>query len=46
MILARTHPSLRVNACTPGFIATDLTRPYADSGTARLRGAAGARRAR
>ncbi len=31
MILARTHPSLRVNACTPGFIATDMTRPYADS---------------
>ncbi|HUS63643.1 MAG TPA: SDR family NAD(P)-dependent oxidoreductase [Kofleriaceae bacterium] len=29
MILARTHPSLRVNACTPGFIATDLTRHYA-----------------
>lgn len=31
MILARTHPSLRVNACTPGFIATDMTRPYAES---------------
>ena len=31
MILARTHPSLRVNACTPGFIATDMTRPYAVS---------------
>jgi NAD(P)-dependent dehydrogenase (short-subunit alcohol dehydrogenase family) len=31
MILACTHPSLRVNACTPGFIATDMTRPYAVS---------------
>lgn len=31
MFLARTHPSLRVNACTPGFIATDMTRPYAES---------------
>ena len=31
MFLARTHPSLRVNACTPGFIATDMTRPYATS---------------
>jgi len=31
MILARTHPSLRVNACTPGFIATDMTRPYSEA---------------
>jgi NAD(P)-dependent dehydrogenase (short-subunit alcohol dehydrogenase family) len=31
MILARTHPALRINACTPGFIATDMTRPYAES---------------
>ena len=31
MLLARTHPSLSVNACTPGFIATDMTRPYAES---------------
>jgi carbonyl reductase 1 len=31
MLLARTHPSLRVNACTPGFIATDMTRSYAES---------------
>ncbi len=31
MILAREHPSLRVNACTPGFIATDMTRPYSES---------------
>ena len=29
--LARTHPALKINACTPGFIATDLTRPYAES---------------
>ncbi len=27
--LAHTHPSLRINACTPGFIETDLTRPMA-----------------
>jgi NAD(P)-dependent dehydrogenase (short-subunit alcohol dehydrogenase family) len=25
---ARAHPKLHVNACTPGFIETDLTRPY------------------
>jgi carbonyl reductase 1 len=31
MMLAREHPSLRVNACTPGFIETDMTRPYAES---------------
>lgn len=31
MILARQHPDLRINACTPGFIATDMTRPYAES---------------
>lgn len=31
MLLARTHPSLSVNACTPGFIATDMTRSYAES---------------
>jgi len=31
LILAREQPSLRVNACTPGFIATDLTRRYAES---------------
>lgn len=29
--LARKHPSLRINACTPGFIETDLTRPMAQS---------------
>lgn len=28
MVLAREHPKLRVNACTPGFIETDLTRHY------------------
>jgi len=28
LILAREHPALRVNACTPGFIATDMTRAY------------------
>ena len=29
--LARTNPTLTVNACTPGFIETDMTRPYADA---------------
>lgn len=29
LILAREHPKLRINACTPGFIETDLTRHYA-----------------
>lgn len=28
--LAREHPELTVNACTPGFIETGLTRPYAE----------------
>lgn len=28
LILAREHPELRVNACTPGFIETDMTRSY------------------
>lgn len=31
MLLAREHPKLVVNACTPGFIATDLTKPYLDA---------------
>jgi NAD(P)-dependent dehydrogenase (short-subunit alcohol dehydrogenase family) len=31
MLVAREHPELVVNACTPGFIATDLTRHYAES---------------
>jgi NAD(P)-dependent dehydrogenase (short-subunit alcohol dehydrogenase family) len=30
-ILARENPKLRVNACTPGFIETDMTRGYASS---------------
>ncbi|MCA9623879.1 MAG: SDR family NAD(P)-dependent oxidoreductase, partial [Myxococcales bacterium] len=29
--LARQHPSLIINACTPGFIQTDLTRSYVAS---------------
>lgn len=29
LLLARTHPNLHINACTPGFIETDMTRPYA-----------------
>ena len=28
--LAREHSNLLINACTPGFIETDLTRPYAE----------------
>ena len=28
--LAREHPELTINACTPGFIETDLTRPMAE----------------
>lgn len=31
MILARETPRLRVNACTPGFIETDMTRGYAEA---------------
>jgi NAD(P)-dependent dehydrogenase (short-subunit alcohol dehydrogenase family) len=31
LVLAREHPNLRINACTPGFIATDMTRGYAES---------------
>lgn len=31
LCLARQHPKLRVNACTPGFIETDMTRGYAAS---------------
>lgn len=30
LLLARKHPNLRINACTPGFIETDLTRHYAE----------------
>lgn len=29
MAVAREHPGLHVNACTPGFIETDMTRPLA-----------------
>lgn len=29
--LAREHPELTINACTPGFIETDLTRPWAEA---------------
>ena len=28
--LARQNPDLVINACTPGFIETDLTRPFAE----------------
>ena len=31
LILAREHPGLTINACTPGFIETDLTHPFAVS---------------
>ena len=31
LLLARENPSLIVNACTPGFIATDLTRHHAQA---------------
>ena len=29
--LAKKNPNLTINACTPGFIETDLTRPLAES---------------
>jgi NAD(P)-dependent dehydrogenase (short-subunit alcohol dehydrogenase family) len=28
--LALEHPALRINACTPGFIETDMTRRYVE----------------
>ena len=31
LLLAREHPELRINACTPGFIETDMTRHYAEA---------------
>jgi NAD(P)-dependent dehydrogenase (short-subunit alcohol dehydrogenase family) len=31
LLLAREHSSFRINACTPGFIETDMTRRYAES---------------
>lgn len=27
--LARSHPALQINSCTPGYIETDMTRPHA-----------------
>jgi NAD(P)-dependent dehydrogenase (short-subunit alcohol dehydrogenase family) len=30
-IVARENPSLLINACTPGFIETDMTRPLAQA---------------
>ena len=30
LAFAREHPTLHVNACTPGFIETDLTRRYVE----------------
>ena len=32
IFLARQHPNLKINACTPGFIETDMTRPMAVDG--------------
>jgi NAD(P)-dependent dehydrogenase (short-subunit alcohol dehydrogenase family) len=29
MVVAKEHPELSVNACTPGFIETDMTRHFA-----------------
>ena len=29
--LARDYPDLIINSCTPGFIETDMTRPFADA---------------
>ncbi len=31
ILLAREHPEWKINACTPGFIETDLTRPWAEA---------------
>ena len=31
MVLARDYPKLRINACTPGWIETDMTRPMTGS---------------
>ena len=27
--LARSYPAMRINSCTPGYIETDMTRPFA-----------------
>lgn len=32
VLFAREHPKLAVNACTPGFIETDMTRHYVSPG--------------
>lgn len=29
MVVARENPGMKVNSCSPGFIETDLTRPFA-----------------
>ena len=29
VFLAKSHPNLIINSCTPGFIETDLTKPFA-----------------
>lgn len=34
VLLAREHPELQVNACTPGFIETDLTRAFSEGKSA------------
>lgn len=31
ILLAREHPNLRVNACTPGFIDTDMTQYFVEA---------------
>lgn len=31
LLLARQNPDLHINACTPGYIETDLTRPVAEA---------------
>lgn len=31
LLLAREHPRLTIHACTPGFIETDMTRPFAEA---------------
>lgn len=31
LLLARDNPQLSINACTPGYIETDLTRPQAEN---------------
>ena len=36
--LARSHPNLVINACTPGYIETDLTRPRLQGRSAQSMG--------